>query len=219
MHAIRSAAARSIPVLGYTLGIWVLTAGGRWIGRITLELEDVAQFTVATQLAVLLSVLGRCAYEAWSPVVYALHSSGDAQSGQAFLARRAALGVGVMVIAAMAVMGMAWAFIATFAPHYLPVVPLLPVVLAAPVMDMAHLRHHTSLMASGRLRAIAVYTTGSLAIFAIGGFVGAASTSGSRVCASRSQPHISLSGCSHRLRTAASRHRVSNATPMPVVTG
>ena len=215
LHMIRSAVARSIPVLGYTLGMWVLTAGGRWIGLITLQLEDVAHFTAATQLSVLLSVLGRCAYEAWSPVVYAFHSSGDAPAGQAFLARRAALGVGVMLLAAVAAMGVASAFIATYAPRYMPVVPLLPIVLVAPVMDMAHLRHHTSLMASGRLKAIAGYTTCSLMIFAAGGFIGAARFGLRGLCVAFSSAYLSqwlLASIADR----RARPRVSGATPVPV---
>jgi O-antigen/teichoic acid export membrane protein len=171
---VRDAAAKAIPVLGYTLGMWVLTAGGRWIARMNLTLEDVAQFTVATQVSAVLSLLGRCAYEAWSPVVYSLHSAGDDQAAHEYLARRARICVAFMVVGAAIAMGVVWTFIETHATHYSQVMRLLPIVLAAPIVDMAHLRHYTNLMAAKQVNAIATYTSASIVLFVVAAFLASA---------------------------------------------
>ena len=59
----REALRYGLPVLPLLLALWGLGAGGRWIARATLTLDDTGRFTLASQLATMMALIGRSAYE------------------------------------------------------------------------------------------------------------------------------------------------------------
>lgn len=163
-----------LPMLPYILGLWILGSGGRWVARMQLGLDAVGQFTLASQIAVLLGLLGRAAFEAWAPESFSLFASGRHREAQNYLRRQT-----YYTLAAVAVLGLVLAAVLPFllghlAPQYSMAGAIFPLMLLAPVCDIAHLRWHTELTGLKRTRSIAVYTTASVAFFLVAGIAGAA---------------------------------------------
>ena len=160
-----------LPVVPYLLSTWFLAAGGRWIGRATLGLTDVAEFTLASQLAAIINLLGRSAYEAWAPRGFAAFAAGHVADGLAYFRSRASRTLLVTGAAAMATELAIATLIPDFAPSYRPVIILFPMFAVGSLLDVACLLAHNVLMGLKRTRAIGVYTTAGVLSFAILGSV------------------------------------------------
>jgi O-antigen/teichoic acid export membrane protein len=162
-----------LPVLPYLLALWGLAAGGRWIARATLTLEDTGRFTLASQLAIMIGLIGRSAYDAWAPRSFAMFAGGRVESARAYLRARSRWtlavvgGLGVMTAAALAL------GLPRFAPGYARVATLFPLFALAPVFDVAYMAHHTELMGLKVTRPIAGYTTVTVLLFLVAGVAGA----------------------------------------------
>jgi O-antigen/teichoic acid export membrane protein len=169
----REALQYGLPFVPYILGIWALWAGGRWIGRATLSLDEVGQFTLASQLAIMVGLVGRAAYEAWAPRSYALLAEGRIADSRAYLRNRGRVTVLVTGALACAIALGIPLFVPRLFPAYGAVVWLFPLLAVAPVFDVAHLRPHVELVGMKRTGPIGVYTTFSVVLFLSGGFFGA----------------------------------------------
>ncbi len=169
----REALRVSLPVLPYLFAVWGLGAGGRWIARATLTLEDTGNFTLASQVAIMLGLVGRSAYDAWSPRAFAMFADGRFVEAREYLRTRARLtlavvgGLGIVTALGFVV------FLPRFAPSYTRVASLVPIVAFAPLFDVAHMSYHTELMGLKVARPIATYTIATLLVFVVLGVGGA----------------------------------------------
>jgi O-antigen/teichoic acid export membrane protein len=161
------------PVVPYLIGIWVLSAGGRWIARSTLDLASVGHFTLASQLAILVGLIGRATYEAWAPRSYELVTADRIEESQSYLRIRGrqTLLLGVLLAALISVVSAI--ALPRFYPSYGRVTLLFPLLALAPLFDIAHLRPHTELLGLKRTAPIGLYTSVSVLIFLGGGFLAA----------------------------------------------
>lgn len=169
----REALRYGLPVLPYLFAVWGLGAGGRWIARATLTLEDTGNFTLASQLAIMIGLVGRSAYDAWGPRSFAMFAEGRVGEAREYLRARAR-----STLAVVGTLGVATAlgfalFLPRFAPGYDNVTSLIPIVALAPLFDVAHMSYHTELMGLKRTRPIAVYTVTTLLVFVVLGVAGA----------------------------------------------
>jgi len=152
-------------MLPYLIGLWVLAAGGRWVARGVLDLHAVGLFTLASQLATVVGLVGRAAYEAWSPNSYALFAEGNVELAKAYLRRQGTRTVAAVAgIAVLAFFGAA-VTLPLMAPQYSECLGILPIMLIAPVLDVAHLRYHNTLLGVKQTKVIGLYTTISIASF------------------------------------------------------
>jgi O-antigen/teichoic acid export membrane protein len=165
----REAVRYGLPVLPYILGLWVLTAGGRWIARGTLDLEAVAQYTLASQLAYLAGMIGRSAYEAWAPRSYQLIAEGRHAEAMEYLNIQGRRTVTMTVVISILIAVGLYVALSRFAAHYAPAAGLFPVMAIAPVLDVAHLKSHTLLLGLKRTKAIGLYTAFSVGFFIVSG--------------------------------------------------
>lgn len=169
----REALRVGLPVLPYLVAMWGLGAGGRWIARATLTLADTGNFTLASQLAIMISLVGRSAYDAWSPRSFALFADGHLVEAREYLRTRARLTLAVVgTLGVVTALGFAL-FLPQFAPGYTQVAGLIPIVALAPLLDVAHMAYHTELMGLKATRPIATYTVTTLALFLVLGVTGA----------------------------------------------
>ena len=162
-----------LPVLPYLFAVWGLGAGGRWIARATLTLEDTGNFTLASQLAIMIGLVGRSAYDAWAPRSFAMFADGRVAEAREYLRTRARLTLAVVgALGVTTALGFAL-FLPRFAPSYQSVASLIPIVALAPLFDVAHMSYHTELMGLKRTRPIAAYTVTTLVLFVVLGIAGA----------------------------------------------
>ena len=169
----REALRYGVPVLPYLLAMWGLGAGGRWIARATLTLEDTGNFTLASQLAIMIGLVGRSAYDAWAPRSFEMFADGRLVEAREYLHTRARLTLAVVgTLSVVTAAGFAL-FLPRFAPSYHRVGSLIPIVALAPLFDVAHMSYHTELMGLKVTRPIATYTLTTLLVFVVLGIAGA----------------------------------------------
>jgi O-antigen/teichoic acid export membrane protein len=169
----RDALRYGLPVLPYLFAVWGLGAGGRWIARATLTLEDTGNFTLASQLAIMIGLVGRSAYDAWAPRSFEMFADGRLVDAREYLRARARLTLAVVgTLAVVTAAGFAL-FVPRFAPSYHRVASLIPIVALAPLFDVAHMSYHTELMGLKVTRPIATYTLTTLLLFVVLGVAGA----------------------------------------------
>jgi O-antigen/teichoic acid export membrane protein len=169
----REALRYGLPILPYLLALWGLAAGGRWIARATLTLEDTGRFTLASQLAIMIGLVGRSAYDAWAPRSFEMFARGDGDAARRYLRER-----GLLTLAVVGILGAITALIGAlalprFAPGYAAVAVLFPLMAFAPLFDVAYLAYHTELMGMKVTQPIASYTALTVAAFVVAGVVGA----------------------------------------------
>jgi O-antigen/teichoic acid export membrane protein len=170
----REALHYGLPLLPYLLALWGLGAGGRWIAHATLSLEDTGRFTLATQLATMIGLVGRSAYDAWSPRSFAMLADGRTQEARAYLDSRGRFTVvGVAALGVAATVAARWV-LPRFAAGYASAATIFPLVALAPVFDVACLRYYTELAGLKATRPIATYTALTIGIFVPLGTAGAA---------------------------------------------
>jgi O-antigen/teichoic acid export membrane protein len=160
-----------IPILPYLLSTWFLAAGGRWIGRATLDLSAVAEFTLASQLAFIVNLLGRATYEAWAPRGFALFATGRHREGFQYFrtkGRQTVLFVGAV---SLVIEFVAATLLPRFAPSYSRVTLLFPILVCGALIDVATLVAHNVLMGLKRTRVIGWYTAVSVLSFALLGIL------------------------------------------------
>jgi len=169
----REALRYGLPMLPYLLALWGLGAGGRWIARATLTLEDTGQFTLASQLATMIGLVGRSAFEAWAPRSFEMMADGRFAEARVYLRARGRLTLAVVaILGAVTTIGIALA-LPRFAPAYATVAFLFPLMALAPLLDVAYMTNHTELMGLKITRPIAIYTASSIVVFVVSAFVGA----------------------------------------------
>jgi len=169
----REALRYGLPVLPYLLALWGLGAGGRWIARATLTLEDTGRFTLASQLATMIGLVGRSAYEAWAPRSFEMIADGRFEEARGYLRARGRLTLAVVaILGGVTAMGIAFA-LPKFAPAYAGVALLFPLMALAPLFDVACMANHTELMGRKITGPIASYTVISILLFVASGLVGA----------------------------------------------
>lgn len=169
----REALRYGLPVLPLLLALWGLGAGGRWIARATLTLDDTGRFTLASQLATMMALVGRSAYEAWAPRSFEMFTSGRAHDARLYLRGRARLTVGVVaILGVVTTVGVAFA-LPRFAPAYAKVAALFPLMALAPLFDVAYMRYQTELMGLKVTHPIPTYTATTVAVFVALGLGGA----------------------------------------------
>jgi O-antigen/teichoic acid export membrane protein len=174
MTLTREALHYGLPLLPYLLALWGLGAGGRWIAHATLSLEDTGRFTLATQLATMIGLVGRSAYDAWSPRSFAMLADGRTQEARAYLDSRGRFTIaGVVALGVVATVAALWV-LPRFASGYALAATIFPLVAFAPVFDVACLRYYTELAGLKATRPIAAYTALTIGIFVPLGAAGAA---------------------------------------------
>ena len=169
----REALRYGLPVLPLLLALWGLGAGGRWIARATLTLDDTGRFTLASQLATMMALIGRSAYESWAPRSFEMFSSKRVHEAELYLRGRSHLTVGVVaIIGVVTAVGLGFA-LPRFAPAYAKVAALFPLMALAPLFDVAYMRYQTELMGLKITQPMPMYTATTVAVFVVLGVGGA----------------------------------------------
>jgi O-antigen/teichoic acid export membrane protein len=162
-----------LPLLPYLLALWGLAAGGRWIARAILTLEDTGRFTLASQLAIMVGLIGRSAYDAWAPRSFEMFASSDVSGARSYLRARGRLTLGVVAGAGAVTAVVVAVALPRFAPAYAGVASLFPLLALAPLFDVAYMTYHTELMGLKLTQPIGTYTTITVLGFVAAGVIGA----------------------------------------------
>jgi len=169
----RRALSYGLPVLPYVLAVWGVAAGGRWIARATLTLEDTGRFTLASQLAIMIGIIGRSAFDAWAPRSFEMFARGDAEAARHYLRARGALTLAVVGTASAITAVVLGVGLPRFAPAYAGVTLLFPLMALAPMLDVAYFTYHWELMGLKVTEPIGTYATITVLAFVAAGVAAA----------------------------------------------
>jgi len=165
------AVAFSWPTGVHAVALWGIAESGRWIGVLYLKLPELAPYTLVTQVAAAMMMIGRAMFEARLPDIGRAFAAGQPRRGAAVI-RRTTLAALALVVAAYAA-----AYVAVFhlglplPAGYRPTPLLLLIAAAANVCDVLYLRGVQTLMALKRTGTQAAMTAAAAVAAVAASFV------------------------------------------------
>lgn len=128
------------PTAVHLVALWGISGSGRWIGAYYLPLEELATFTLVTQLVIVFGGLARAVFDTRLPEIASGFASPDVSKGVNLVTKTTWL-AGALVLAAYGGVGFLLFVLAVPMPAaYAPSLPLVLLALLASLWDVAYLR-------------------------------------------------------------------------------
>ncbi len=151
-EALRASFHYAWPTAVHLIGLWAITASGRWIGSGYLPLADLAAYTLLTQIVTATGALGRALFDARLPEIASGFASDEPMTGVRLVNQTTALSLALTTIIYGALAALVFVFSVPIPSAYRPTALLLSLAGLASLCDAAYVRGVQILHLSKRTR-------------------------------------------------------------------